>query len=279
MALKTDIIQTAADKIGTSVAAAINALASIWTKFTTAVTDGVNASNGLKEGGSVLTQLKDVSGNKAMFIQHQMSPDIIYSLDASNTNSTNPPITGSSPTTALFDVMTEGFGGISISLFGTYTGQAFAYEKFDGAIWSPLFGGNPASPYAQVPTAASGSGSSVNVSLDGAIRVRIRVSLLATGIVYASVSMTVDRPTSQTIHCTTTGSSPDGVIASGNPVQIGGRANSTMPTPIANGQTAVSLFTLDRRLIIQPYSIPEVSWSNSITITNSTAAVTLHAVP
>jgi len=73
MALKTDLIQAAADKIGQAVADKITATVLFFTNIknavTTAVTDGVNASNGLKEGGTVnnLTSLNTSDLQKRSF--------------------------------------------------------------------------------------------------------------------------------------------------------------------------------------------------------------------
>lgn len=147
MALKTDIIQAAADKIGTAVAASINALAGIWTKFTTAVTDGVNASNGLKEGGKVKLDYAlraDVSGTitTGAMAQTLMSVTLqgyaVYNPDVtdlwiSDSGTAAPNGSGSVLVTAnggWYETPSGYKHTGTISIYGATTGQKFTAKKY-----------------------------------------------------------------------------------------------------------------------------------------------------
>lgn len=68
------------------------------------------------------------------------------------------------------------------------------------------------------------------------------------------------------------GAAHDSAI-SGNPVRIAGRAITADYTSVTSGDTADLVTTLNGRLVVQPYSIPELTWSYAAAsggITNTT---------
>lgn len=77
---------------------------------------------------------------------------------------------------------------------------------------------------------------------------------------------------------TTTGAAAHDAAISGNPVRTAGRALTAAYTTVATGDTADFITTLQGVQITKPYQIPELEWTVSDEITNSTTAVRVNAL-
>lgn len=81
----------------------------------------------------------------------------------------------------------------------------------------------------------------------------------------------VTQPVSGTV--TVAGAAAHDAAISGNPIRLAGRAITADYTSVATGDTADLVTTLNGHLVVQPYSIPELSWSYAAAsggITNTT---------
>lgn len=79
--------------------------------------------------------------------------------------------------------------------------------------------------------------------------------------------------TAFSVNSTDTGPAAHDAAVSGNPVRVAARARTSDYTAVANDDTADLLATLNGKLVIQPYAIPENSWNYAAAsggITNTT---------
>jgi hypothetical protein len=172
----------------------------------------------------------------------------------------------------LFDIDVSGYSNALVRLEGTYTGQAISYEISINGSWFAIFGEDVSVGYARL-IIISNSGSVSSFNTFGALRFRARVAVMASGEMTAVVSLSAYNYTQKT---TVSGQTSDGTTAVGNPLRIGLKSVSST-TIAANNQQVDAISTLDKRLIVNPYTIPENFWSNTLQITNTTTASVIKA--
>jgi hypothetical protein len=73
------------------------------------------------------------------------------------------------------------------------------------------------------------------------------------------------------------GNVASGVASSGNPLGMGGRAATTSPTGVTDGQRIEAQFTKSGKLVVMSSSIPELVTRTTTTISASTAETTIVA--
>jgi hypothetical protein len=74
------------------------------------------------------------------------------------------------------------------------------------------------------------------------------------------------------------GGSAQGVAVSGNPFMMGLEAYTAQPTAVTTGQTTRATGTTDGKLVVSPYSVPELQWQKTINLTDTTST-SMNAAP
>lgn len=123
-----------------------------------------------------------------------------------------------------------------------------------------------------VPTDPFGANADA-ASATGSISAKLRF-IASTGIpITGTVTVGSHAVTNAGTFAVQAGTAAHDAAVSGNPVRIAGRARSSAYTAVASDDTADLISTLDGKQVVQPYSIPETTWSYAAAsggITNTT---------
>lgn len=176
----------------------------------------------------------------------------------------------------LFVLPVHQYSTIRVTLSGTYTGQAIAWEGYTGSEWVDVQGidTKPSNGIPVVPDAASGSGQTRVFPMQGLVMFRGRVRLLATGTIFATVSASIDPILIGAVYSTSAGTAAHSATRVGNPVVAASRSITAFPTDLVNNDTADLLSSGAGQLVTIPYSIPEANvFSNNTITTNGTISL------
>lgn len=170
---------------------------------------------------------------------------------------------GLSDTGVIFDIAVDGYPTVIVTLYGSYTGLAVTWEMLrgvngqDNTDWYSVTPVNAATPSASQASGYLGTSQVLIFPTIGATRFRARQTIAPTvDKLHVHVAL-VASPLLQYVY----GQSPDNAALAGWPVRIGARAVSAMPADATTGRASDLLATLQRKLLVYPWSIPELTWS------------------
>lgn len=185
-------------------------------------------------------------------------------------------------------ISTDGRPTVAVQITGTYTGALTPQATVDGATWVTLSGLLNANTGAYSATVASGTTGIFQVESAGFAQIRLTALSAVTGT--ASLSLRASRrmalialdapiPTgSNTIGAVTGsgtftvgGAAAEDAVASGNPTLVGAIVRTALPaTTVIAGDVIRATSSTSGQLVTALYSVPDLTFQVSTTITTST---------